>query len=207
MARLLFVHDHQFVIGADGTVCTSGSLPRTVWSRYLRYFDALEVLARSREGVPLDARLATSQHPQVTFTFVPSLASIQRLLFRPPSVLTPMTDAIRRCDAVVARVPSELGFLAAALAHRMRKPSAVEVDGCAWDCYLNHGTVRGTIYAPLAYLRLRRTVRRAQLAAYVTSEWLQRRYPCRGLGVGVSDVEVARLEPAAARGRQHRLGE
>jgi glycosyltransferase involved in cell wall biosynthesis len=106
---------------------------------------------------------------------------------------------------VLIRLPSELGFIAAAECRRLGKPYAVEVVGCAWDALVHHGSLAGRIYAPFFFLRTRKAVRHAPLALYVTSRWLQGRYPTAGDSYPVSDVEIAALDEAELRARRSRL--
>ena len=84
-------------------------------------------------------------------------------------------------------------------------PYAVEVVGCAWDGMRNHGSWFGRVYAPLFYQRTRRALSRAPLALYVTTNWLQQRYPTTGKAYGASDVEIAPMGSAELQARKTRL--
>jgi glycosyltransferase involved in cell wall biosynthesis len=204
--RLLFVHDHRFFHDDAGQFWTSGSFPATVWDRYLRHFEEVRVLARSG-GKGRSGQLALASRAGVQFGFLPSLTSFRQLLRPNRELLEQLVGEIKQADALVARVPSELGFLAAKLAKEMNVPYAVEVVGCAWDAYANHGSRAGRAYAPLAFLRLRRTVRDAPLALYVTTKWLQGRYPTCGYSTFASNVEILPLDAAGRRARDERLRE
>jgi glycosyltransferase involved in cell wall biosynthesis len=108
-------------------------------------------------------------------------------------------------DAVVARLPSEIGLLAVKHARRLGKPYAVEVVGCAWDSYRTGGARGSRLYAPLAYLRMRDAVANAPLTLYVTSSWLQRRYPPGGDTGIASNVALEALDDDARASRKSRL--
>ena len=71
----------------------------------------------------------------------------------------------------------------------MGKPYMVEVVNCAWDSYWNH-SLKGRIVAPFMYWIRRTTTKKAPYVLYVTSEFLQRRYPTKGKTIGVSDVQL-----------------
>jgi glycosyltransferase involved in cell wall biosynthesis len=114
-----------------------------------------------------------------------------------------MASAVREADAVVARLPSEVGLLAIQQAKLQRKPYAIEVVGCPWDGFFHKGGLTARAYAPLAFLRMRRTVRSAPLALYVTSSWLQQRYPTQGWSTAASNVALCPGRVAA--GREARL--
>jgi glycosyltransferase involved in cell wall biosynthesis len=116
-----------------------------------------------------------------------------------------MEQAVRDADAVVARLPSEIGFLAVKHAKRLSKPYAVEVVACAWDALFNFGGLSGRLYAPLAFLRTKRAVAEAPQALYVTSSWLQGRYPTKGQAESASNVELEPVGQLALDKRRARL--
>ena len=204
--RLLFVHDHRFYRGADGTVFTSGSLPAEIWPRYLAHFDAVEVLARGGGLPPEGAALARSSHAGVTFDLVTGQSYLQ-LILGSAALRSQIRSAIARADAVIARLPSELGFIAAAECRRIGKPYAVEMVGCAWDAMRNHGARVARLYAPWFYRRTRNALRQAPLTLYVTTQWLQERYPTAGRAFGASDVEIAPLSADQLARRHQRLAQ
>ena len=203
--NLLFVYDHRFFRDDAGLVYTSGSLPAHVWARYLEHFDTVEVIARDGGPLPAEGKCAPSSAAGVSFNLTPKLTTHRQQIFRPPGLRERIRERIQAASAVLIRLPSELGFLAAAECRRLNKPYAVEVVGCAYDAMHNHGSLLGRIYAPIMFLRTRRAVRRAPLALYVTSEWLQGRYPTSGLAVGASDVEIVPMGEVDQRARNARL--
>ena len=203
--RLLFAHDHRFQRGPAGDLYTLGSFPASVWERYLEHFENLHVIARDGGAVSNDSRLARADREGVTFEFLPSLASPLQLMFPSREVDERMTAAVRAADAVVARVPSEIGLLALRHARRLGKPYAVEVVGCAWDGYLNLGGSAARLYAPLGFLRMRRAIAKAPLALYVTSAWLQNRYPTNGDWSSASNVYLVPMRAEEGDAREARL--
>lgn len=205
--RLLFAHDHRFFHGPTGEVLTAGTFPASVWERFLGHFDELHVIGRDGGHVGEGARMARADCDRVTFEFLPSLASLRQLMFRSPDLDDRMRSAVVSADAVVARLPSEIGLLAVKHARKLGKPFAVEVVGCAWDSYRTIGVRGARFYAPLAYLRARRAIASAPLALYVTSAWLQRRYPATG-GTGIaSNVALEPMDEAGSARREGRLAE
>ena len=203
--RLLFAHDHRFCRGPAGEVYSAGSFPASAWDRFLEHFDQVKVIARDGGAVSANPGLARSDREGVEFEFVPSLASLRQLLVTSPALESRMCSAVESADAVVARLPSEIGLLALKHARRLDKPIAVEVVGCAWDSYWNTGVRGARLYAPLAYLRTRGAVARAQMALYVTSQWLQRRYPMAGPAAVASNVALEPTDEAVEAHRQTRL--
>ena len=202
--RLLFVHDHRFYCDESGAVLTSGSLPAPVWDRYLEHFTALRVMGRDGGLAPAGSNFALSSRSGVTFDLI-SGVSYDRLIRGSNGIRERVRSAVAACDAAIVRLPSELGFITAAECRRTGKPYAVEMVGCAWDAMRNHGSRSARLYAPLFFLRTRRALRRAPSTLYVTTRWLQQRYPTDGKAYAASDVEIAPMGEPAAEARRARL--
>jgi glycosyltransferase involved in cell wall biosynthesis len=202
---LLFAHDHRLLRGPAGELYTTGAFPAAVWDRFLHHFDHVAVLMRDGGEVSRDPGLARADRDRVSFSFLPSLASPRQLVFRSRELEDRMRSAVMSADAVVARLPSEIGLLAVKHARRLGKPYAVEVVGCAWDSYRTGGARGSRLYAPLAYLRMRDAVANAPLTLYVTSSWLQRRYPPGGDTGIASNVALEALDDDARASRKSRL--
>jgi len=202
--RLLFVHDHRFYRDGSGAVLTSGSLPAPIWDRYLTHFDTVQVVGRDGGPAPATANLALSSHSGVSFDLIRH-ANYGQLMLGSKGVREQILSNVKMCDAAILRLPSELGFLAVGECRRAGIPYAVEMVGCAWDAMCNHGSPLARFYAPLLYLRTRRALREAPLALYVTSRWLQRRYPSRGRTYAASDVEIEPMSAQDTEARKARL--
>jgi glycosyltransferase involved in cell wall biosynthesis len=201
--RLLFAHDHRFLRGPRGERYSSGSFPSSLWDRYLEHFDEVIVIARDGGDVPA-LSLTRSDRARVRFELLPNLTSLKQILHPSPAIDMRVHSLVQSVDAVVARLPSEIGLLAVRHARQLRKPYAVEVVGCVWDSMWSHGALKGRIYAPLGFYRTRRAIANAGFALYVTSSWLQQRYPTRGHSGSASNVELLPIDRAAT-SRQHRL--
>jgi glycosyltransferase involved in cell wall biosynthesis len=204
VTRLLFVHDHRFYRDGSKAVYTTGSLPAEIWDRYLAHFDAVHVVGRDGGSPPSKAKYALSSRPGVTFDLVPDLTYSQ-LIVGSNELRSRVRSAVAACDAVLVRLPSELGFKAAAECRRVGKPYAVEMVGCAWDALRNQGSWSAWFYSPLFYLRTRRALRQAPLTLYVTTGWLQQRYPTGGKAYAASDVEIAPMSKEQQQSRESRL--
>lgn len=203
--RLLFVHDHRFVRGPNGTVHTVGSFPRSVWQRYLAYFDEIVVIARDGGALPPGSDLARSDLAQVRFALIDDYTLPQRLFGFRSRAREVLDRELASADAVLVRLPSDLGNLAARLASRRGIVCGVEAVGCAFDGYRNQGSLAARLYAPLAMKRMREAVAGADQVLYVTRQFLQGRYPSRADTVGVSDVEIVALTDVEIAARRDRL--
>ena len=100
-----------------------------------------------------------------------------------------MQERIKECELVVARVPSVVAYRSAAIGKKLGKPYMVEVVGCTWDSYWNYDWKSKPLAGP-AYLWMKKVVRNADYASYVTEHFLQNRYPCKCDSIHASNVIV-----------------
>ncbi|MGF1640656.1 MAG: glycosyltransferase family 4 protein [Rhodospirillales bacterium] len=203
----LFAHDHFFVETPDGGCFSDGQFPALSWSRYLEHVDRLIVCARRRGLRPGEAveGLSSSRREGVSFRFVPDLSGVRGIVSGHRRAARVLREIVGSVDAVVVRLPSNVGLLAAALAKEAGKPVAVEVAGCVWDGLWNYGRLQAKAYAPIAFWRMRRTIRAAPYVLYVTREFLQSRYPTDGVQASASNVQLASPDGAVLERRLRRL--
>ena len=96
---------------------------------------------------------------------------------------------LRNSDLVICRCPGIVSQRVAIIARKMHKPYYTESMGCAWDAYWNH-SLAGKAIAPYMFLKMKQVVYHADYALYVTSEFLQKRYPCKNESIGASNVLI-----------------
>lgn len=113
-------------------------------------------------------------------------------------------ELVEENDWVITHVPDSVGELAAQYAHRLNKPFLAVAVGCPWDTLWNH-SLRGKLIAPLSYLSMRRAMNNAPYALYVTSRFLQNRYPCKGISIGCSDVDLPAFDDTVLQKRLHKI--
>ena len=193
---LLFVYDERVARDDDGNYYIGSSLNQNIFNRYLQHFTHVTLIARPAKGAVDTARMNRLDSAKVTVVMVPDLReSVQD--FINPGKKRQVCETIKReiCSdrAVIVRVPSTCGTIAADHCRKIGKPYLAEVVGCPWDSYWNH-SLAGKAMAPHEYLQQARVVRNADYALYVTSEFLQRRYPTGGFSAGISDVELQQTE-------------
>lgn len=109
-------------------------------------------------------------------------------------------SAMKDCDLVVGRCPSIAAYKAAGVARKLKKPFFAESMGCAWDAYWNHGIV-GKVIAPYMFFKMKNVVKNADYALYVTSEFLQKRYPCKNDSIAASNVLIEKIDEAVLQKR------
>ena len=174
--KIVFAHDHKF--RKDGSYFYStGGLSNEVLTRYADIFGRVNVMARvipKKEG---DIKLSKITNSNVKIVKAGYTGKEKFVL----------EEYIRESDAVIVRLPSFIGNKAIYYAKKYRKPYLIEVVGCAWDSMWNH-SIKGKLIAPYMYYSTKRYIKEANYVLYVTSEFLQNRYPTDGINVDCSDV-------------------
>ena len=102
-------------------------------------------------------------------------------------------QAVSENDLIISRVPSIAAYKAVSIAFHYKKPVLAVVIGCAWDAYWNHSFI-GKLIAPYMFFRMKTAVKKSKYVLYVTSSFLQKRYPTSSLSIGVSDVKISSLD-------------
>lgn len=109
-------------------------------------------------------------------------------------------EHIAACNIVVAHLPSAIGLHAIDICKKIGKPYFIGVVGCAWDAYWNYG-IKGKLYAPIAYFQMKRAIKQAPFAFYVTQKFLQKRYPNQSVNIGCSNVELSDISEPILKNR------
>lgn len=113
---------------------------------------------------------------------------------------------VQRCDFLIVHTPSSLSNLASYYARRFNKPYMTVSVGCVWDALVNH-SFRGKLLAPIEYYGMRKAVKKSNYSVYVTSEFLQSRYPTEGQMLGCSDVAIKEIDIQIYNTRKDKLSE
>ncbi len=189
--KILFAYDAVFLT-KDGKAYAN-SLSYQVLKRYVDVFSEVTVLARSRkaaEGDRIGLPLASGE--SVSFIFLESISSASSFFGLRRRQKKRIEKIVEAHDAVIVRLPSELGLMTAKVADQMHKKYMIEVVGCAWDAMWNFGGWKAKIYAPILYMNVKRAVGKANYVTYVTKDFLQKRYPSsiEAKVISVSDVQL-----------------
>lgn len=125
----------------------------------------------------------------VEFLFLEKETNVSTLLRVRRQNKSKLEKVIKDCDIVVSHLPSIIGVHAINICKRLSKPYFIGVVGCAWDAYWNYNW-QGKLLAPLYMWQMKNIVRNSPFAFYVTQNFLQERYPCKGVTIGCSNVEI-----------------
>jgi glycosyltransferase involved in cell wall biosynthesis len=206
--KLLFIHETKIKQDKAGTLYTGGSYNQDVWNRYLSISTDFRILARKEATMyeidDAKKRFNYLNHEKIKFTEIPDyVSSIKTYLNigKRVELNNIIKTEVYNSDCLIIRLPSGSGNIAIKYAEKFKKPYLVEVVGCAWDTLWNH-SIKGKILAPLSYFNMKKAVINAPYAIYVSKDFLQKRYPCKGKWLGCSDVS---LQPQDDRLLEERL--
>ena len=190
--NLLVTSETRFLATPDGAVWTESINAYSFWERYLSVFDGVKVLARVRTVASAPAGGRRADGPGVIFLRVPDYLGPWQYLARAGAVHRAVAGAVDPRDAVILRAGSHIaGCLEPALTCAAH-PYGMEVVSDPYQVF-----APGAVRSPMRPLfrwwftrQLQRQCRQAAGVAYVTEAALQKRYPCSGHSVGMSDVEI-----------------
>lgn len=193
--KVIWAHDNYFIKGEGDTVYSEVEFPYSNWQRYLEGFDEVIVTSRISKfpASSFTKKLNLSSGPNVSFVEIPSLSGVVNQITKLTEAKSKLEEAITNADALIARLPSEIGVLSIRVAERLGKPWAVELVGCPWDAYWNHGSWQGKIYAGYAKLITKNLMKKARYAMYVTDHFLQKRYPTKAQTIACSNVNLSEV--------------
>ena len=185
--RLLFCHDGPMAVDCNGNAYPQ-TFTEQVLSRYYSIAKELVFFTRTRLIDPDETEAKKVNMEKLTIVNSPNLSSI-RGIARTRKAKEILRDELDKSDCLIARLPSRIGALAVRIAVEMNKPYLVELVGCPWDS-LRHHSWQGKMVAPFAYYGTKKIVEDAEYVVYVTSEFLQERYPTKGKWIACSDVAL-----------------
>ncbi len=130
---------------------------------------------------------------------------IRNMFFLTKKTREVVKKTIQDADVLVPKVPV-LSFYPWMLIRILKsnKCHVFEVVGCAWDSMWYHD-IKTKFLAPLFYLINRFMIGRAQNVVYVTSHFLQKRYPNNKHTIGCSNVVLAPVDQSVLEDRLNRI--
>ena len=161
-----------------------------LFSKYKYIADDICFLVRTE---PLNKEVDfTPLQKEINIVPLPNFKSPQKYLRLIGEVKEIIENQVIKSDVLIIRLPGSVSQIAIKYAKKYKKPYLIECVGCPFDAYRNHSLL-GKLIAPYEYIKNKTSIRDAKFALYVTNGFLQRRYPCSGLTVGISDVEINRI--------------
>lgn len=190
-SRVIVAIEHRF-IRINGEIYSASLTYDRLWRRYLEVFDEVYVLARIADVETIPSGYQPAGGPGVHWIAVPYYHGPRGYLRVRRSVKRVVRSAVEVGNAFMLRVPGTLGTLLWRELKRQGLPYGVEVIGDPYDVFApgaNRSILRPLLRGLYTH-NLRQQCRGASVAAYVTREALQRRYPCPTWTTSYSSVQM-----------------
>ncbi|MFW5442234.1 glycosyltransferase [Aerococcus urinaeequi] len=198
--KVLFCHDGPLIKDSEENYYGI-SFNDEMFKRYYTIADEIIVLTRQKiiDKDKLQNKISKITITPIKFIEVPNLSNPVDFIFN-DAAKEIILEAVKSSDYVVARLHSVIGMLAYDYARKFNIPCLTEVVGCPWDAYWNH-SLKGKIAAPFMYFQTKKRVKSSSHVVYVTSEFLQKRYPTNGKNTNCSNVSLIEFEKNTLRNR------
>lgn len=198
--KLIFVHDGPLFYDESGNYYEFAY--HELYERYSYMADDISFMMRLK---PIQGdRKFTLVPKAIEVIGVPNFKSIRSYFTKKKEAESIVCENIRQADIVVLRTQSSIAQLALKYIKKYNIPYIIESVGCSWDSYWNHGLL-GKIVAPYMYLKTKSAIKNANFVYYVTSNFLQRRYPTSGKTVSCSNVVLNTLSDEVLENRLKKL--
>ncbi|MCH4351759.1 glycosyltransferase family 4 protein [Staphylococcus haemolyticus] len=178
--KILFIHDFPAYYDKNKNEYYSTGFSYSIWQRYLKVFDELNVVSRFKEINDENHDYNISSGQFVKFSPIKEYTNFTSLIKNSRKINRKLTKEILNSDGVIIRLPSVLGFLSAMICKKANKPYLVEVVGSMFDAYWNYGNLLSKFLAFPGELIQKQTVKNSDVAIYITKDYLQSKYPTKG---------------------------
>lgn len=190
----LFCFDGPLYKDKNGIYCNV-TLTNEMFARYFSVVDELYIVVRtfSKNKTYKEMNMKPLVLEKMKVIEVDNFNTIHGFILGKKFFKRKIGKLLSKVDLIFARMPSQTSNVVLEIAYKMNKPYLVEVGGCAWDSFWNHGLL-GKIIAPYMFFSARRNIKYANYATYVTKKFLQHRYPTIGVSSNCSNVYLSTVD-------------
>lgn len=201
----LFCFDGPIYKDVNGYYCST-TLTDEMFNRFFPVVDKLYVVIRCFKCDKTFKELNMKRlcNKKIIVIEVDNLLTIKGLLFKKAIFEKKVKAIVDKSDLIFARMPSIISNVVLKEALKLNKPYLVEVGGCAWDSFWNHG-IKGKILAPIMFFWEKKYVHKADFAIYVTEQFLQHRYPNNKNTTNCSNVYLESFDEEVLNERLRRI--
>ena len=201
---MVFVTDHVFYRYNNDIYSNKFSLETL--NRYTNVFDEITIIARVKDVSNIDG-VGLCSRANIKFEFMNSISSLKSFFGERKIVRNQIKKILLKHDSLIARVPSQLGYIAAELAEKNNMKFGLEVVGCTWEAHFYHSSLIAKIYSFYAYFKMKSIVKSSFYSLYVTENFLQGRYPPKTNAkvTNVSNVELLNSDEELLQSRIKRI--
>lgn len=196
--KLLFIQGGSRVrVTTNSKFYVDGNFNNDIWKRYNAYSDELHVVLRKCDQI-FDEEKINNKYNNID-TNLMNLKLVDDIysprinflnLKKRRKIKETIKEEVKKADKVIIRSIGNF-YTNTALKYciKYKKEYLIEVTGFAFEGLWYH-SILGKIVAIPRETKLRKSIKNAPYAVYVTNQALQNRYPCNGKSLGCSDVEL-----------------
>ena len=160
---------------------------------YRAVYDGVVLIARVEPGDPAGQGLVPVENDWLRVRAIPGYSSVLGLVRQGRAINRVVWQALEPGDSLVVRLPTTSGAVLYPRLRRQRRPYGVEVLGDPGEfgrTVVDHPLI--PLLSRYSVATMRRFIRHARTAVYVTQQTLQQRFPAppTTLSVGVSDSVI-----------------
>lgn len=197
--KLSFVTDSRFTFYDGKYYNLNGSLGDAIWRRYLHVFSDITVYARVSHDLKPAHNAPTTEDTRVKIVELPYFVGPKEYLKKRKAISKLFEEQLITGVAYICRLPGKVGELAINVLKKRDINYCVEVVGDPFVS-LSYRATHNVVSSLLRYpqcLSLKKAVKDAFAAQYVTEYTLQNRYPTKlgSFSIGVSDVIITKQQP------------
>lgn len=167
------------------------ALNDNLFSRYFQFATKIHICMRLNHSDNISKKSKINME-NMEFTECVNLLSLAGL-FSEKKAEQVINSVLDKCECAIIRLPSRIGHLAVRCCEKRKIPYLIEMVGCPWDAFWNHG-IQGKFVALPFTVQTKKDIYNAPAVIYVTKYFLQKRYPTQGINIGCSDVELKEVD-------------
>ena len=200
--KLLFIQGGSRVRKCkNGSFYVDGNFNNDIWKRYKSYCDDLTVILREKSEFydenDIKDKLNNIDTNLINLVLVEDVYKPKKNFLNlkmKKKIKKQIESAVIASDKIIIRsIGNFYTNTALKYCKKYNKDYLIEVTGFAFEGLWYH-SLYGKLVAIPREIKLKKSIKNAPYAVYVTEKALQKRYPCEGKTLGCSDVELIDMD-------------
>lgn len=200
--KLLFIQGGSRVRKCkNGSFYVDGNFNNDIWKRYKSYCDDLTVILREKSEFydenDIKDKLNNIDTNLINLVLVKDVYKPKKNFLNlkmKKKIKKQIESAVIASDKIIIRsIGNFYTNTTLKYCKKYNKDYLIEVTGFAFEGLWYH-SLYGKLVAIPREIKLKKSIKNAPYAVYVTEKALQKRYPCKGKTLGCSDVELIDMD-------------
>lgn len=200
---LLYISDFKFSI-KDNKIHSLSAYSDAFWQKYLDVFSKIHVVGvleqKNTKG------MIEIRDNRISISFLPQNHKPHQF-FNDFVIKKELRRLFSLYNAIIIKPSSRKGMIAIKIAEELKKPYMIEMTGDIESSLSTHNHLSRRLYAPFIFRQIKKTIRNCKFGLYVTSAFLQKKYPISGLQCGCTDTNLEGIEPSILAKRIKKINE